>query len=84
MSWRVPPPLRQIASLTFESGEPLDFPTDFIIIEAPTGPGAEQMARAKLAASIDSPREVRYQRVFRESGAYPVDGQDFFLYERIR
>jgi hypothetical protein len=66
-----------------ESGDPLGFPADFVVVEAPVSGQAEKVARARLAHSFDVP-EVAYRLIHRETPAQPLAGQVLFLYERIK
>jgi hypothetical protein len=67
----------------FQSGDPVGFPTDFAIVEAPAGAEALRQSRSALASLAPDSTRVKYRLIFRQAGAFPVAGQEFFLYERV-
>jgi hypothetical protein len=69
--------------LLFESGDRLDFPTDFIVVETPVGRDARGTADEKLAGSLGS-FDVNYRIVYEDRLIQPFAGQELFLYQRVK
>ncbi|HZO97816.1 MAG TPA: glycosyltransferase family 39 protein [Gaiellaceae bacterium] len=67
----------------FEQGAPADFPTDFVVVGVPYGPGSERRARAALAAA-NVAHATRYDEVYEERAGYPAADQTLVLFERRR
>lgn len=67
----------------FRTGDDLRFPTDFVLVEVAAGGGSKRRADTAVASSL-SVHDVTYRVIYTERLGFPFEGNELFLFERLR